>query len=475
MSNTIPVSVRVIDPVRVPVYLAGTPVELGKNSTHLLWRYVGEPAWRNLIALSELGGPGGGGPATTDELTEGVTNLYFTAQRALDATAGVTSGLSDFITNVEQTQSGINTGLANQIALKADIASPVFTGVPEAPTAGVEQNDNMVATTAFVHLAVAALIDGSNGALDTLRELAAALNDDPDFATTVFTALAGKAEMVHTHAIADVTGLQGALDGKAAASHTHDDRYYTETEVDAVQFFADRMFNARSYYRRNFFEFYTDYTGETTTGGSSADGEVESISGTGAAVSMVDGEANRPGVAQLQTGSTATGRAILMSGVSAILLGGARWIMERSVQFSGLSTSVQRFAAVVGFMDNTALAQADGVYFLYDEGGAHTGATASANWQVVVSSNNARTIVDTGVAVAATTWTTLRIDINAAATAALMYIDGVLVHTFTTGIPSASGRHTGFGLGIHKSVGTTARGISTDYVHVQGAFTTARA
>lgn len=41
----------------------------------------------------------------------------------------------------------------------------------------------------------------------------------------------------HTHAIADVTGLQTALDGKqaagsyAAASHTHDDRYYTETEV----------------------------------------------------------------------------------------------------------------------------------------------------------------------------------------------------------------------------------------------------
>ena len=36
----------------------------------------------------------------------------------------------------------------------------------------------------------------------------------------------------HNHAIADVTGLQAALDGKAASSHTHDDRYYTETEID---------------------------------------------------------------------------------------------------------------------------------------------------------------------------------------------------------------------------------------------------
>ena len=36
----------------------------------------------------------------------------------------------------------------------------------------------------------------------------------------------------HSHAITNVTGLQKALDGKAAASHTHDDRYYTETEIN---------------------------------------------------------------------------------------------------------------------------------------------------------------------------------------------------------------------------------------------------
>lgn len=36
----------------------------------------------------------------------------------------------------------------------------------------------------------------------------------------------------HSHAIANVTGLQMALDGKAASTHTHDDRYYTEAEVN---------------------------------------------------------------------------------------------------------------------------------------------------------------------------------------------------------------------------------------------------
>jgi len=51
---------------------------------------------------------------------------------------------------------------------------------------------------------------------------------------TTFSVTAGTyAAASHTHAISDVTGLQTALDGKAASSHTHDDRYYTETESDA--------------------------------------------------------------------------------------------------------------------------------------------------------------------------------------------------------------------------------------------------
>lgn len=38
----------------------------------------------------------------------------------------------------------------------------------------------------------------------------------------------------HTHATGDITGLQALLDGKAASSHTHDDRYYTEAEVTSL-------------------------------------------------------------------------------------------------------------------------------------------------------------------------------------------------------------------------------------------------
>ena len=39
--------------------------------------------------------------------------------------------------------------------------------------------------------------------------------------TGLQSALNGKAATSHTHAVSDVTGLQNALDGKAASTHTH--------------------------------------------------------------------------------------------------------------------------------------------------------------------------------------------------------------------------------------------------------------
>ncbi|HIE8611177.1 TPA: phage tail protein [Klebsiella pneumoniae] len=71
-------------------------------------------------------------------------------------------------------------------------ASPTFTGTPKAPTAAAGNNSTQLATTAFVQAAIAALVDSSPGALDTLNELAKALGNDPNFATTMTNALAGK-------------------------------------------------------------------------------------------------------------------------------------------------------------------------------------------------------------------------------------------------------------------------------------------
>lgn len=74
----------------------------------------------------------------------------------------------------------------------APLASPAFTGTPTAPTAAAGNNSTLLANTAFVQAAIAALVNSSPGTLDTLNELAAALGNDPNFATTMATALAGK-------------------------------------------------------------------------------------------------------------------------------------------------------------------------------------------------------------------------------------------------------------------------------------------
>ena len=77
--------------------------------------------------------------------------------------------------------------------LKAPIASPTFTGVPATPTASAATNTTQVASTAYVRTEVTNLIGGAPGALDTLNELAAALNDDAAFSTTVTNSIALKA------------------------------------------------------------------------------------------------------------------------------------------------------------------------------------------------------------------------------------------------------------------------------------------
>jgi hypothetical protein len=136
--------------------------------------------------------------------------------------------------------------------LKAPLASPALSGVPTAPTANAGTNTTQVATTAFVQGAVSSLVDAAPATLDTLNELAAALGDDPNFATTVSNQIGAKldssaytasdvltkiktvdgalsgldadlldgqhasefAAASHSHAISDVTGLQTALDNK---------------------------------------------------------------------------------------------------------------------------------------------------------------------------------------------------------------------------------------------------------------------
>lgn len=81
-------------------------------------------------------------------------------------------------------------------------------------TALAAKEDAGVAAT-LIAAAIAGLLDGAPGALDTLNELAAALGDDASFAASVTTALAGKVPTTRT-----LAGLDLSADRTAAALRT---------------------------------------------------------------------------------------------------------------------------------------------------------------------------------------------------------------------------------------------------------------
>lgn len=133
----------------------------------------------------------GGSPLAllSDITTGGVTSVN-------TQTGDVVLGKGDIgLGNVDNTSDAnkpISTAQAAAINLKAPIANPAFTGTPTAPTAAQVSNNTQIATTAFVKAAVAALVDGAPEALDTLRELADALGDDPNFVATITAEIGSK-------------------------------------------------------------------------------------------------------------------------------------------------------------------------------------------------------------------------------------------------------------------------------------------
>lgn len=82
--------------------------------------------------------------------------------------------------------------------------NPTFTGEPKAPTPAAGNNTTRIATTEFVQAAITALINGAPDTLDTLKEIAAAINNDPKFSTTINNALSGKQPLDET-----LTNLSG--------------------------------------------------------------------------------------------------------------------------------------------------------------------------------------------------------------------------------------------------------------------------
>lgn len=254
--------------------------------------------------------------------------------------------------------------------------------------------------------------------------------------------LAGVAWGGITGTLSDQTDLQAALDAKA--------------DVTALGYDP----SARS-------EYFCDFTGLISSIGSSSANLSECsyviLGGSGASIVGIDinGETDVIGVFRLSAATSSTNRAVYAT--RGWVTGNGEIVFETKLRIPTLSDSSQRFYVRAGFVNSSAVASTtDGIYFRYIDN------LNSGQWQLVCISGSTATVTNTASAPIANTWYKLRIVINSAASSVGFYIDGVLVGTITTNIPTNAATLQGI-WGIERTVGTTARTLDSDYMYIKKA------
>ena len=190
-------------------YVDDKALELKVYVDDLMAKHLAAPDPHSQYAPKEsptfTGTPKAPTPAAGNNTTQLATTAF--VQAALTA---LINGAPATLDTLKEIAAAINndpkfsTTINNALALKAPLSSPALTGTPTAPTAAQSVNNTQIATTAFVKSAIAAMVGSAPAALDTLNELAAALGNDPNFATTMLNALAGKQPLDNT-----LTNLSG--------------------------------------------------------------------------------------------------------------------------------------------------------------------------------------------------------------------------------------------------------------------------
>lgn len=142
------------------------------------------------------------------------------------------------VDNTADTDKPVSTAQQNALDLKANKDNAALTGNPTAPTQLNSDDSTKIANTAFVHALINEILGAAPATLDTLEEIAAAINNDADLYTTLTNLISqkltktsnlsdlqdaaaartnlglGAVALLANIAISDVTGLQTALDSK---------------------------------------------------------------------------------------------------------------------------------------------------------------------------------------------------------------------------------------------------------------------
>ncbi len=124
-----------------------------------------------------------------------------------------------------------------------------------------------------------------------------------------------------------------------------------------------------------------------------------------------------------------------------------------------LSDGTNTYYLRVGFLDNITATPVDGAWFSYNS------TVNSGEWEGIVSANSVTTgsVNDTNSAAAATTVYIIDIDVNAAGTSAVFKINGTILATEDTNIPTGAARDFGAGIQLLKTAGAGGKTFSLDY------------
>ena len=160
-----------------------------------------------------------------------------------------------------------------------------------------------------------------------------------------------------------------------------------------------------------------------------------------------------PGIAKVSTGGTIGGYCASVTGTCLRLLYSII-TYETILQFQTLSDATNRFLWFSGIVNQVWMAPTNGVYFRYIDN------VNGGRLEAVCTAAGVSTVVDTGYPVNLLDWVRLTIVTNIASTIMLFYVNGALVATITTNIPSGS---MGCGQSIVKISGT-----AESFVHLDG-------
>ncbi len=232
----------------------GREVELGSNDTHLLWRYVGESGWRDLIAIADITGPQGpqgekgekGEPgeaanleaySTTEEMNQairaavdGLAGTYATKTELTNVSSAV-DALSGKIGNTAMgTTANTVTGAIAELAGDADNYENVKYKATVAMWENNKNSDTMYPTAAAVSQAIADATSDIVGSeeieqfKDDVAGLKATVGDensglvkDVDDLSGAVTALDGEMDTVSQLAGSAASAATGAAESAAQA------------------------------------------------------------------------------------------------------------------------------------------------------------------------------------------------------------------------------------------------------------------